>query len=148
MVRPFQELDVWQAAHAHALDIYEVTKRFPTEERYGLVSQMRRAAVSVPANIAEGSVRGDAEFRQFLRVALGSASEVEYFLILSRDLGYLSSEQARVLIEPLKSVKRRLVSFRNSLQPADSDGQPKAKGQRPTARSASYQPSSAKRRPQ
>jgi four helix bundle protein len=78
---------VWRQAH----EVYRVTIAFPAAERYGLVSQMRRAGVSIPANIAEGCGRaGDAELARFLQIAMGSASELEYHLLLTRDLEYLS----------------------------------------------------------
>jgi four helix bundle protein len=86
----FRDLKVWQKAHAATLRVYECTKNFPPTERYGLTSQMRRAATSIPSNIAEGCVRSsDADFARFLHIALGSASELEYFALLARDLRFL-----------------------------------------------------------
>jgi len=113
-VRPFQDLIVWRKAHELALSIYAETKAFPREELYGLTSQLRRAAASVPSNIAEGSARGGAkEFGQFLAVALGSATEVEYQLLLARDLGYLTEPSHRLLEGRLVEVKKMLVSLRS-----------------------------------
>ena len=90
--KTFEELVVWQRAHSFVLSVYEATKAFPREEIYGLTSQFRRAAVSVPANIAEGfKKRGKADKAKFMNIAQGSLAECRYCLILSRDLGYLDS---------------------------------------------------------
>ena|SRR5215467_5979134 len=87
----FRNLRVWGKAHDLTLRIYEVTRSFPREETYGLTSQIRRSAASIASNIAEGCGRtGKAELRRFLEIAMGSASEVEYQLLLAEDLGYLS----------------------------------------------------------
>jgi four helix bundle protein len=86
----FEDLKVWQKAHALVLEVYRMTAGFPHEERYGLVSQMRRAAVSVPANIAEGfKKRGPRDKVNFYNIAQGSLEELRYYFILTRDLGYL-----------------------------------------------------------
>ena len=86
-MRDFKNLKVWQKAHELALQVYGVVRRFPREERYGLVSQLQRAATSIPANIAEGcGCQGNREFAYFLNIAVRSSSEVEYLLILARDL--------------------------------------------------------------
>lgn len=120
-MRPFQELVVWQKAHQFALAVYHASAGFPGDERFGLTSQVRRSAVSIPANIAEGSARpGETEFRRFLGIALGSATELEYHLILSKDLGYLSPETHERLDTSLAEVKRMLVAFCRRLQ----DGPP------------------------
>ena len=87
---PYERFDAWQMAHRMALLIYNVTDSWPTEERFGLTIQVRRAALSVPTNIAEGAVkRGRREFRRFLDIALGSLSELTYLLRFSRDRGLL-----------------------------------------------------------
>jgi len=92
-MKDFRDLKVWEKAHALVLECYEATKPFPREEIFGLVSQIRRAAASIPANIAEGcGRRGNAELHRFLQMAMGSANEVEYHLLLSKDLGYLKPE--------------------------------------------------------
>lgn len=113
----FQDLLVWQKAHAVALEVYRHTASFPAEERFGLTSQMRRCAVSIPSNIAEGSGRnGDVEFARFMDVALGSANELEYQLLLCRDLELLSSDVYESLESSLAEVKRLAVAFRNRLR--------------------------------
>jgi len=89
----FQDLIVWQKAHKLTLEIYKITKQFPKEEVYGLVSQMRRSAVSVSANVAEGyKKRGKLDKARFLNISEGSLNEIKYYLILSKDLNYLGLE--------------------------------------------------------
>ena len=105
----FRDLKVWHKAHAIVLDIYAASRGFPSTEQYGITSQMRRAAASVPANIAEGCVRSsDADFARFLHAALGSASELEYFVLLARDLKLLSTEAHDKLTAGIQEVKRML----------------------------------------
>jgi four helix bundle protein len=85
----FTELKVWQQGHALVLELYPLPARFPADERFGLTSQLRRAAASVPSNIAEGSKKAtNADYARYLNIAEGSLAETEYLLILSRDLGY------------------------------------------------------------
>jgi four helix bundle protein len=93
MPAPHERLDAWQAAHALTLAVYRATDGFPPSERYGITSQLRRATVAIPANLAEGAAkRGRRELRRFLDIALGSIGEVTYLLRLARDLGYLTPE--------------------------------------------------------
>jgi len=116
-VKDFRKLDVWRKAHVLALKIYRVTKGFPREEVYGLTSQLRRAVVSVPTNIAEGCGRGtEADFARMLAIAAGSASEVEYLLLLAGDLGLLSAEQVAVLSNEVIEVKRMLAGLGKKLK--------------------------------
>jgi four helix bundle protein len=92
-MKDFRDIKAWNKAHELALKVYRKSEKFPVEERYGLTSQIRRAAVSIPTNIAEGCGRGsDADFDRLVQIALGSASEVEYLLLLSRDLKLFRSE--------------------------------------------------------
>ena len=108
----FRNLRVWNLAHALALAVYRSTAGFPRSERFGLVAQMRRAAVSVPANIAESCGRRTRrDEARFLHVALGSASELEAELLLARDLQYLGDEDARQLASDTADVKRMLGSL-------------------------------------
>ena len=89
----FEQLDAWKQAHALVLEIYRLTGRLPTEERFGLIPQMRRSAVSVPANVAEGfKRRGKADKVRFYNIAQGSLEELRYYLILCRDLEYLQPD--------------------------------------------------------
>jgi four helix bundle protein len=115
-MRDFKQLKVWQKAHRLTLAVYENTARFPGDERFGLTIQLRRATVSIPSNIAEGCGRtGDRELAHFLSLAAGSACEVEYQILLARDLAYISTEQHRQLDEQVNEVKRMLYSFRQRL---------------------------------
>ena len=83
----YQKLNVWEKAHSVVLDVYLLSKNFPRDERFGLTSQIRRSASSIPANIAQGSARGsDADYARFLYIAMGSAAELDYHLLLARDL--------------------------------------------------------------
>lgn len=111
-MKPFRQLKVWEKAHVLTLEIYKVSKQFPSDERYGLTSQLRRAGASVAANIAEGCGRnGDAELARFLHIAIGSASETEYHLLLAKDLGYLPQADYTGLNDLVCEVKRMLASF-------------------------------------
>jgi four helix bundle protein len=93
-VGDFKKLEVWQVAHKVACQVYQATAHFPKAETYGLMAQLRRSASSIPANIAEGCGRsGDLEFSRFVRISLGSATELEYHLLLSRDIGLLTASQ-------------------------------------------------------
>ena len=111
-MRSFKDLKVWLKGHELTLSVYRATKSFPRDEMYGLTSQLRRAAASIPANIAEGCVRGSGpDFRRFLLMALGSASEVEYHILLSHELGYLDKSQYESLSGNATELKRMLTSF-------------------------------------
>jgi four helix bundle protein len=113
----FRELRVWQKAHKLGLSIYRATAQFPREEMYGLTGQMRRAALSIPSNIAEGCGRsGDAELVRFLRIAQGSASELDYQLEVARDLAYLDSAAFEALSSELHEVRRMLSTLMQRLQ--------------------------------
>jgi four helix bundle protein len=109
----FRNLDVWGKAHKLTIDVYRATAMFPKSELYGLTSQMRRASASIGANIAEGcGRRGNTELGRFLHIAMGSASELEYQLLLARDLQMLSDPEHRrldVLVTELKRMLSRLI---------------------------------------
>jgi len=108
-MKDFRSLKVWELAHRQTLKVYEATASFPKDELYGLTSQLRRASSSVAANIAEGcGRRSDAELSRFSVIALGSASEMEYLLILSLDLGYLERSLYQTLHDQTIQVKRML----------------------------------------
>jgi four helix bundle protein len=117
-VRDFRKMKVWVEGHELTLRVYEVTGGFPREELYGVVSQLRRCSASIPANIAEGCGRsGDAELHRFMLIAMGSASELEYHLLLADDLGYLSPEDYHDLSEKTQELKRMLSTFISKLRP-------------------------------
>lgn len=116
-IRTYQDLEVWQKGMDLAEGCYRITRSFPTEEKYGLTSQIRRAAVSVPANIAEGYGREyRAEFIQFLRIAQGSLKELETHLLLSIRVEILDKLETQPLLDICKSVSRMLRAFIRSLQ--------------------------------
>lgn len=116
-LKDFQQLAVWQKAHQLTLLIYQISGTFPKDEQYGLMGQIRRAAISIPANIAEGCGRNsDAELAHFFQTAMGSASEVEYYFILTRDLGFISPPQYEQLNRDLVEVKRMLNAFIQKLR--------------------------------
>lgn len=115
-MRDFRELKVWHKAHQVALEIYRNTRGFPPDERFGLTVQLRRAAVSMVSNIAEGCGRdSERDFARFLSIAAGSASEAEYQLLLAKDLGYLSDDLQRQLDDQVNEVKRMLNAFLRTL---------------------------------
>ncbi len=117
-MKDFRTLVFWQKAHRFVLDLYIATRAFPESERFGLTSQLRRAAVSIPSNIAEGCGRqGDAELKRFLQISMGSASEVEYQLQLSKDLGYINTASFSELNTELIETKKMLNAFIQKLTP-------------------------------
>ena len=119
-MRDFRELRVWAKGHELVLAIYRMTVGFPQQEIYGLTSQMRKAAISVPANIAEGSGRGtDAEMARFLHIAQGSAAELEYYFILAHDLTYLNDPDYEALIAQVTEVRKMMTSFIQTLRAAE-----------------------------
>lgn len=116
--KTFKDLIVWQKAHAFVLDVYRVTRSFPREEMYGLTAQFRRAAISVPANIAEGfRKRGRADKARFMNTAQGSFEECRYYLILSQDLSYCD---CTLLQSQLEEVSKLLDRYAAALLTPDS----------------------------
>ena len=116
-VKSYRDLEVWKKSIDLAEWIYRVSKTFPPDERFGLTSQIRRAAVSVPANIAEGAARtGTGEFLQFLSVASGSLAEVETFLVLAQRLKWIPDQTIRELEAQATEISRMLGGLKRSLQ--------------------------------
>ena len=116
-MRNFRELIVWQKSHSLALDIYKLSRNFPRDEVFGLTSQIKRAAASVPTNIAEGCGRStDADFARFLHIAAGSACEVEYQLLLAHDLGFIEANEYSILNERINEIKKMLAGFTQRLK--------------------------------
>jgi four helix bundle protein len=112
----FKDLKVWAKAHLLTLAIYDITRRFPKEEVFGLTSQMRRASASIGANIAEGcGRRSDAEMKRFVQIARGSANELEYHLLLARDLQLLPVEEFKGLESKTLEVQRMLAALSQRL---------------------------------
>ena len=125
-VGPFRKLFVWQKAHQLTLEVYRSTRSFSEDEKYGLTAQMRRCAVSIGANIAEGSARkSDRDFARFVQIAFASASELEQHLLLAVDLEYLSRDHHTKLDANVNEVKRMLIGLSRRLT---------ADGRKPTAR--------------
>ena len=117
-MRDFRTLKVWKKSHELTLAVYSRSRGFPAEERYGLTSQLRRAASSIPTNIAEGCGRSsDADFARFLGIAAGSASEAEYLLLLAHDLTYLPAQDYSQLAAGVVEVKKMLAAFMAKLAP-------------------------------
>ena len=110
-------LKVWERAHALALSVYKITRTYPKEELYGLTSQLRRAVASIPTNIAEGCGRvGEGDFYRFLSIAMGSAIELEYLLLLSCDLELISKDSHKVVNDKTLEVQRMLGSLIRKVQ--------------------------------
>jgi four helix bundle protein len=117
--RRFRDLKVWEKAHRLTLDAYRLTSSFPREETFGLTSQIRRAASSVPANIAEGCGRGGGDLARFCQIAAGSASELQYHLLLAHDLGFLDLHSYDLLERQATEVERMLAGFIDRLHADD-----------------------------
>ncbi|MBG9376029.1 four helix bundle protein [Panacibacter sp. DH6] len=113
----YKDLKVWEKAHSFTLKVYEYASQFPKEEMYSLTSQLKRSASSIPANIAEGCGKNSKqEFAHFLNIALGSANESEYFVILARDLTYLSEQNFNTLFNIINEVKGMLIALINKVR--------------------------------
>jgi four helix bundle protein len=120
-MQDFRKLVVWQKSHQLTLDVYKITKTYPKEELFGLTSQTRRAAASIPTNIAEGCGRnGGADLARFLDIALGSACELDYHFILARDLEYLSNADYGRLSTGIIKVKQMLCGLLLKVRPKRS----------------------------
>ena len=115
-IKNFQDLRIWQKGIEVVKDIYILTKKFPKEELYGLTSQMRRSAISIPSNIAEGFRRyHNKEYKQFLYIALGSCAELETQIIIANELDYINETNKTELIEKIKYICRMTVKLINKL---------------------------------
>jgi len=116
-MRDFRKYDIWTDGIDFSIEIYDLTDIFPNDERFGLTSQMRRAAVSIPSNIAEGASRkSNLEFSRFIEIALGSSFELETQLTISKKRKYITGETLALLLTPLQSLQRRLNALRTTLQ--------------------------------
>ena len=111
-MKNYRNLKIWQRGHVLTVMVYQKTKTYPKDEVFGLMSQMRRACVSIPGNIAEGCGReGDAELRRFLTIAMGSAFELDYYILLSCELGYLDATASRELGAEILEIRSMLATF-------------------------------------
>lgn len=116
-MKDYRDLQVWRKAHELTLAVYRVTQRFPGDEKYGLTNQLRRASCSIPSNIAEGCGRGsDVDFARCCQIAMGSACEVNYQLLLARDLGYLNESEHQRLDGAVNEVQRMLTALLTRLR--------------------------------
>jgi len=115
-MRDFKKYDIWKLSHKLTLDIYKISNDFPKEEIYGLTSQIRRASSSIPTNISEGCGRSsDSDFNRFLTIAIASACETEYLLILSKDLKYITIEKFNELNSEVNTVKKKIYTLKQKL---------------------------------
>ena len=116
-MKDFRSLKVWEKAHSLTLAIYKSTEQFPKQELYSLTNQVQRAAVSIPANIAEGCGKdSDAELKRYFSIAMGSSSELEYLLLLARDLGYLQPNIYQSMQSDLVETRKMLNAFIQKLK--------------------------------
>jgi len=116
-MRNYRDLQVWSKAHSLTLELYRLSRGFPREEVYGITSQLRRSAASIGANLAEGcGRRTSTELARFVRIAMGSASELDYHLLLSRDLGFMNGDDFMRSEAGLTEVRKMLTSFLQSVE--------------------------------
>ncbi len=112
----YENLEVWKKSHDFALNIYKMTTNFPNEERYGIISQLRRASLSIPTNIVEGKgCSSNKKLSNFLDIARGSAQEVEYLLLFSKDIGYIDEEIYDKLKNECKIILRMLTKYKQTV---------------------------------
>lgn len=116
-MRDFHKLGIWQRSHQLTLDVYKVSQAFPKNELFGLTSQIRRAASSIPTNIAEGCGRAsNKDYAHFLQIAIGSASEVEYELLLAHDLEYINDEAFNKLTSETIAIRKMIIKYQSELK--------------------------------
>ena len=113
----FKDLDIWKRSRVFCKDIYQITTLFPSEEKFGLINQLRRASVSVPSNIAEGASRkSNKDFSRFLEIAIGSCYEIETQLLISNDLGFVEDEKLKILLNDLEIIIKMTSKFKSTLK--------------------------------
>lgn len=116
----YKELVIWQKARVLVKDVYELTKSFPESEKYGITSQIQRAAISIPANIAEGAGRSsDKDFLRFLDIATGSAFELETEIILCHDLSIIDEQNCNIILPKIQEIQKMIFSFKNHFKIKD-----------------------------
>ena len=120
-MRDFQQLEIWQRSHHFTLRVFTVIQSFPKEELYGLTSQMRRSSASIPTNIAEGCGRNSsAELKRFLTIAAGSSSEIQYQLILAKDLHYINDSVFKELHKEIIQIRKMIYSYSEKVLPSST----------------------------
>ncbi len=113
----FKQLEIWKQSRQFCTSIYEVTALFPNDEKFGITNQLRRASVSIPSNIAEGSSRNsNKDFSRFLEIAIGSAYEIETQLLIASDLKFINTEKLELLINSLENIIKMISKFRSTLK--------------------------------
>jgi four helix bundle protein len=113
----FKELEIWKKSRIFCSNIYQITSTFPNDEKFGITNQLRRASISIPSNIAEGSSRNsNKDFARFLEIAIGSAYEIETQLLIASDLNFLKQENLEPLISQLEEIIKMTSKFRSSLK--------------------------------
>ena len=113
----FKQLEIWKQSRSFCTEVYTLTGNFPVEERFGLTNQLRRASVSIPSNIAEGSSRkSNKDFSRFLELAIGSANEIETQLLISSDLGFIPDENLNSLLSKINVLTKMIYSFQITLK--------------------------------
>lgn len=115
----FKELKIWQKAKEIAKDVYILCEKLPSSERFGYISQLQRAAISVASNIAEGSGRGDKEFVRFIDIAISSSYEVENLLLIGIDINYLDKEVTSAFISEINELQKMMIGFKKSLMKSE-----------------------------
>ena len=116
-MKDFKNIEIWKRSHKLTIEIYKATQKFPKEEIFGLTSQIRRAVSSIPANIAEGcGRRTNAELANFLNIASGSASEVEYEILLAKEVGYITAEQCDAWTQEISEIRSMLAAYMRKLK--------------------------------
>ncbi|WP_025764058.1 four helix bundle protein [Dyadobacter tibetensis] len=119
-MRNFRNYHVWEQSHQLVLSLYNITKEFPSEERFGLISQLRRAVISIPTNISEGCAKiSEKDFARYLGISYGSCQEVEYLTYLAKDLGYMSTEIYDSIQAEIVSIKKQLYQLIKKLNAVD-----------------------------
>lgn len=117
MAHKFKELQIWQKSRSFCSDVYKLTSEFPESEKFGLVNQLRRASVSIPSNIAEGSSRSsNKDFVRFLTISIGSAYEIETQLLIASDLNFISNEDLGTTVNELNEIIKMISKFKSSLK--------------------------------
>ena len=120
-MRDFHKLQIWQRSHQLTLDVYRISKSFPKDEVFGLTSQIRRAVSSIPTNIAEGCGRtSNKDFAHFLQIAIGSATEVEYQLLLAHDINYINDDDYQALTDETVVVRKMIIKYQSELKSSSS----------------------------
>ena len=117
VMKTHKDLDVWKYSIDLVVEVYQLLKKFPDDEKFGIISQMKRCAVSIPSNIAEGAARSSVkEFSHFLTISLGSLAELETQIIISERLNFISDDNSKILLKNLTTIRKMLLGLKKSLR--------------------------------